>query len=132
LTNATVKPFERFSYGELKLFEDSEIEQNMKYDLSWDNSEIICESEFERSYKGSPSEYNEYKTKFMTEVKLKKRFSSKWKSKKKEWPIFDMLPHFAISRLHVFHLINSCLMYFMFAFNFYLYPQQYGLWNEDG
>jgi hypothetical protein len=83
LTNASVKLFERFSYGELKLFEDSEIEQCMKSDLSWNNAKIICESECERSYEGSPSEFNEFKIKFMTEVKLKNILSSKWKSFKK-------------------------------------------------
>jgi hypothetical protein len=103
LTNAAVKLFERFSYGELKLFEYSEIEQCTKSDLSWNNAEIICESECERSYKGSSSEFNEVKTKFMIEVKLKNILSSKRKSFKKEWPLFEKLPHFAISRLQAFH-----------------------------
>ncbi len=103
MTNAAIKLFERFSDGELKLFEDSEIQQCMKSDLSWNNAKIICESECERSYKGSPSELYDYKTKFITDVKLKKILSSKWKIFKKEWPLFDKLPHFAISRLHVFH-----------------------------
>jgi hypothetical protein len=83
-TNASVRLFERFSYEELKLFEDSEIEQNMKSDLSWNNAKIMCESKFERSYKGSPSDYNEFKTKFVTEVKLKTKLSSKWKSFKRD------------------------------------------------
>ena len=42
LTNATIKLFERFSYGELKLFEESEIDQNMEYDLSWNNGNKIA------------------------------------------------------------------------------------------
>ena len=103
MTNAAVTLFELFSHGELKLFEDSEIEQIMKFDLSWNNAKIICESECERSYKGPPSEFNEYKTKFLTEGKLKRILTSKWKGFKKEWPLFEKLPHFAISRLHVFH-----------------------------
>ena len=101
MTNATVKLFELFSYGKLKLFEDSEIEQCMKSNLSWNNAKIICESECERSYKGPPTEYNDYKTKFVTEGKLKRILSLRWKSFKKEWPLFDKLPHFAISRLKV-------------------------------
>ena len=103
MTNATVQLFELFSYGELKLFEDSEIEQCMKSDKSWNNAKIICESGCERSYKGSPPEFNDYKTKFVTEGKLKRMFSSRWKSFKKDWPLFNKLPHFAISRLQVFH-----------------------------
>jgi hypothetical protein len=67
----------------------------------------------------------------MTEVKLKNKLSSKGKSFKKKWPIFDKLPHFAISRLQVFHYIKSCLFYLMLGFNFYLSKQNYGLWNED-
>jgi len=74
--DALVRLFERFSYGELKLFEDLEIEQNMKTGISLNNAKIIRKSEFERCYKGSPSEYNEFKTKFMTEVKLKPLLSS--------------------------------------------------------
>ena len=70
LTNATIKLFEYFSYGDLNLFEESEIEQSMKSDLSRNNAKIICESECERSYKGSPTQFNEFKTKFVTEVKL--------------------------------------------------------------
>ena len=77
--------FEYFSYDELKLFEDSEIQQSVKFDLSWNNAKIICESKCERSYKGSPAEFNEFKTKFVTEMKLKKILSSTWKIFKKEW-----------------------------------------------
>ena len=103
MTNAAVKLFKMFSYGELKLFEDSEIKQCMKSDLSWNNAKIICESECERSYKRSPAEYNDHKTNFVTEGKLKRILSSRLKSFIKEWPLFDKLSHFAISRLHVFH-----------------------------
>lgn len=100
LTNATFRLFEKFSYGKLKLFEDTEIEQNMKSNLSWNNARKICESECERSYKGSPSEYNEFKSKFVTNVKIKSTLTSNWKTFKKAWPIFDKLPHFAICRFH--------------------------------
>jgi hypothetical protein len=102
LTNAAVKLFENFSYGELQLLEESEIEKSMKLELSWNTAKITCESECQRSYKGAPSEFNDYKSKFVTEGKLKKILSSKWKSFKKEWPLFDKLPHFAITRLKVF------------------------------
>ena len=106
MTNAAVKLFELFSYGELKSFKDWEIKQCMKSDLSWNNAKILCESECERSYKRAPSEFNEYKTKLITQGKLKRILSSKWKSFKKEWSLFDKLPHFAISRLHVFQLMK--------------------------
>ncbi len=79
LANATVRLFELFSSGELKLFEDPEIEEIMKFDLSWNNARIIWESDFQEKYKDEPSRYTEVKTKHMTQGKFKKILSSKWK-----------------------------------------------------
>jgi hypothetical protein len=101
LTNVAVRLFQIFSYGDLELREELEIKERMRSELSWKNARIVLESEFSKSYTGSPSEFTEHKAKYITDGRIKKILSVNWRSFKKEWPIFDKLPHFAIRRLKV-------------------------------
>ncbi len=57
-------------------------------------------SEIGRSYKGESSEFTQIKAKYMIDAR-KKTLISMWTKFRKEWPLFDKLPHFAISRLKV-------------------------------
>jgi hypothetical protein len=101
LTNAAVRLFLFFSSGDLELKEELEIKARMKSELSWNNARIVMESEFKKSYTGAPSEFTRHKAKYITDGRIKKILSLNWRSFKKEWPIFDKLPHFAIRRLQV-------------------------------
>jgi hypothetical protein len=101
LTNAAVRLFQLFSRGDLELKEELEIKARMKSELCWNNARIVLESEFEKSYTGAPSDFTQHKVKYITDGRIKKILSVNWRSFKKEWPIFDKLPHFAIRRLKV-------------------------------
>ena len=101
LTNAAVQLFEVFSSGDLELKEELEIKARINSDLSWNNARIVLESDFEQSYKGATSDFTQHKAKYITDGRIKKILIAKWKSFKKDWPIFDKLPYFLIRRLKV-------------------------------
>ena len=101
LTNAAVQLFEVFSSGDLELKEELEIKARINSDLSWNNARIVLESDFEQSYKGATSDFTQHKAKYITDGRIKKILTAKWRILKKDWPIFDKLPHFLIRRLKV-------------------------------
>ncbi len=109
MTNAAVRLFRFFSFGELKLFEDQEIEKDMRSDLSWNAAKIYVESEIGRTYKGNPTEFTHIKAKYLTDSKIKKTLTSNWKIFRKEWPLFEKLPNFAIFRLRVHLFVVFCI-----------------------
>ena len=90
-----------FSRGDLQLKEELEIKERMKSELCWNNAKIFLESEFEKSYQGITTDFTQHKAKYITDGKIKKILSVNWRNFKKEWPIFDKLPNFAIRRLKV-------------------------------
>ena len=101
LTNAAVQLFEVFSFGDFELKEELEIKARINSDLSWNNARIVLESDFEKSYKGAASDFTQHKAKYITDGRIKKILTAKWRILKKDWPIFDKLPHFLIRRLKV-------------------------------
>ncbi len=101
MTNAAVRLFQIFSSGDLELKEELEIKARINLDLSWNTARIVLESEFEKSYTGATSDFTRHKAKYITDGRIKKILTAKWRSFKKEWPIFDKLPHFLIRRLKV-------------------------------
>ncbi len=101
MTNVAVQLFQFFSSGDLQLKEELEIKARINSDLSWNNAKIVLESEFEKSYTGAISDFTQHKAKYITDGKIKKTSTTKWRRFKKEWPIFDKLPHFLIRRLQV-------------------------------
>ncbi len=101
MTNVAVQLFQVFSYGDLELKEEVEIKARINSDLSWNNARIVLESDFEKSYKGATSDFTQQKAKYINDGRIKKILTAKWRSFKKDWPIFDKLPHFLIRRLKV-------------------------------
>ncbi len=101
MTNAAVQLFQVFSFRDLELKEEFEIKARINSDLSWNNARIVLESDFEKSYKGAASNFTQHKAKYIPDGRIKKILTAKWRSFKKDWPIFDNLSHFLIRRLKV-------------------------------
>ena len=94
--------FDKFSTGTLLLDMESEIKSFMTSNLSWNCVRIILETDFNDKYKGSDSDRGAMKEKAISDVNIKKRLNLKWRELKKQFPIFEKCPHFAIKRLKVF------------------------------
>ena len=69
--------------------------------LSFDAAKIDLEHNFHIAYKGDESGHEEAKKKAIAEANIRKQLALNFKNFKKEYNIFEKLPHFAVYRLKV-------------------------------
>jgi hypothetical protein len=101
LTDVALRLFTLYSEGSLLLENEAEIKQKMKESLSFNCAKHDVELSFNLSFKGDDSERPKAKGKAVSEPNIKKQLAANFKQFKKDYNIFEKLPHFAVYRLKV-------------------------------
>ena len=101
LTNEAIILFEKYSDGDLLLDNEPEIKQKMKELLTYNSAKIMLETSFNQYFKGEELSRVKAKEKALSEMNVKRQLASNFRNFKKEFNIFEKLPHFAVTRLKV-------------------------------
>lgn len=101
LTDVALRLFKLYSEGSLILENEAEIKQKMKESLSFNCAKQDIELSFNLTFKGDDSARPKAKEKALSEPNIKKQLAANFKQFKKEYNIFEKLPHFAVYRLKV-------------------------------
>ena len=101
LTDVALRLFTLYSKGSLILENEDDIKQKMVDLLSFNCAKSDIEMNFNLSYKGDDSERPKAKEKALAEPNIRKQLGTNFKRFKREYNIFEKLPHFAVYRLKV-------------------------------
>ena len=101
LTDVELRLFTLYSEGSFILENEAEIKQKMKEQLSFSCAKQDIELSFNLTFKGDDSARPKAKEKALSEPNIKKQLAANFKQFKKDYNIFENLPHFAVYRLKV-------------------------------
>jgi hypothetical protein len=87
--------------GSLLLENEEQIKQKMKETLSFSAARIDVEHNFNIANRGNDTDYEKAKQKAISEQNIRKQLAINFKNFKREYNIFEKLPHFAVYRLKV-------------------------------
>ena len=98
-----------FAEGSLKIEFEKEIESEMRKKLTWNAAKISLETEFNQSKFSNDEERRKKKTVAISENKIKKRLTKKFKTFKAKYTIFEKQIQFAVYRLKVNKNLIFCI-----------------------
>ena len=107
LTDVALTLFTFYSKGSLILENEPEIKKKMKKSLSFNCAKQDIELNFNLTYKRDDSARPKSKEEALSEPNIKKQLAANFRLFKKDYNIFEKLPHFAVCRLKVRKYLNT-------------------------